>query len=127
MPLWLRGLRHQLFDEYVMQELDDTVWDQNNQDTTGPNGNVFVHDDDFITVDNSKIHDESSRGQNIEADTPPNSLSFSSRKPVAVDDMKMMSNSAFSFIGLHDLSNVNAVVNRFLFSIAVEVYTPLNG
>ena len=72
-----------------MEELDDTVWDQNNKDTTGPNGDVFAHDDDFITVDNNKTHDENSRGQNIQADTPPNSLTFSSRQPVAVDDMKM--------------------------------------
>ena len=71
------------------EKLDDTLWDQNNKDTTGPNGNVFAHDDDFITVNNSKTHDENSRGQNIQADTPLNSLIFSSRQPVAVDDMKM--------------------------------------
>ena len=88
-PLWLRRLRHQLFEESVIEELDDTVWDQNNQDTTRPNSNVFVHDDDFITVDDSKTHDESSIGQNIEADTPPNSLTFLNRKPVAVNDMKV--------------------------------------
>lgn len=85
----MRRLRHQLFEEWVIEELDDTVWDQNNQDTTRPNSNVFVHDDDFITVDDSKTHDESSIGQNIEADTPPNSLTFLNRKPVAVNDMKV--------------------------------------
>ena len=114
--MWLRRLRHQLFDESEMEELDDTIWDQNNKDTTGPNGNVFAHDDDFITVNNSKTHDENSRGQNIQADTPPNSLIFSSRQPVAVDDENREKNNfAFSFTGLHDLNNVNAVVNRVYF------------
>jgi hypothetical protein len=104
-----------------MEELDDTIWDQNNKDTTGPNGNVFAHDDDFITVNNSKTHDENSRGQNIQADTPPNSLIFSSRQPVAVDDENREKNNfAFSFTGLHDLNNVNAVVNRVYFLLRLR-------